>query len=314
MTLPLRLVALGKSSPRAASCNVCGAGLYPYLSRCPSCGVIISRPDSNAPRAMRIGHLTDLHLVGGARTSQPAAATRSWLEAFKAAQVDVCLISGDLVEKPGDGSAIGLVKQLADEADLPGGILVAPGNHDVPKSGGSGFIDTHFGPWPRIEHRGSVDIALVDSTRGLDARPWKERGMFWVKVMTEGGIADHHLETLGTQWRAEAKARVLVVHHHLKAQSAEALEDWLPVPDDTGGTMRPMANADAVLRWCRRHNVGLVLHGHKHRRSAWRAADTGLLIANPGSSTKARSGRYRAFVFDVLEDGSVLPYSAEIHE
>jgi len=112
-------------------------------------------------------------------------------------------------------------------------------------------------------------------------------------------------------FREGAAARVLVVHHHLAGQASAPASEAVPMPDTLLGTMQPMADADRVRQWCREARVSLVLHGHKHRRHAWREARAGMLIANPGSSTEVHGVALHAFVFDIYRD-EVFPWQATL--
>lgn len=260
----------------------------------------------HGPRLVRIAHLTDVHLTSHSPT--PAAVLRAWTRGLTDIGAEQLVVSGDLVHDPLDEQAMLDAKDILVER-YAGRFVVVPGNHDIATFGRISPFDHVFpGDWPRVEPHGPIDFILFDSTRGLPDRERTAmerlfaRGIGW----TEGRIDLASLKALDASLRPDA-VPVVVLHHHVSDHPPEPVLEAAPwLSDSTIGTMRPVQGAEALLRWARARRVGLILHGHKHRRNAWRHRG-GILIANGGSSTQRDDhGHYRAFVFDVHTHGVQL--------
>ena len=250
---------------------------------------------------VRIGHLSDIH-VGKPVDAGPAApaALKHWLTAFDDVGVDVVIVSGDLVESPGDRVGLLRVRHLLETHDLPW--VAVPGNHDVAHPGRPGVFGELIGGYPRIERHDGVDFVLFDSMGGLpvDAREPYERLVGERVCYMRGRVGEEQLSWASARLGgAKNRPRVLVVHHHLVPQE-EVLDGEYPsgAPERL---MVPLLDADRLLEWADRHAISLAFHGHRHRH--WPLyLRRGLVISNAGSAARGKPER-RARIVDLERRG-----------
>ena len=258
-------------------------------------------PELQADGTIRIGHLSDTHLgkgTSGGRRPQ----MRRWLETFEGLGADVIVHSGDLVELPDDDESIDAAFSAIDTVDIP--VFGVPGNHDVKQPGSVDRVVEQWGPFPRVESVGRLEILLVDSMRwpGVDDRSEREhRAARAAGVYTAGGVGPNQRQQLIDQLdRPSDATRLLVVHHHLRQ----------PVPpkpwyEENADLMAPLGDADQLLALARDHGVRLILHGHRHQYLPPYAPFSELVIINGDSSTPATSPR-RARIVDLDVDSDAM--------
>ena len=284
-------------------CVACGAKLDPYVPTCSRCG---RREASRVKPAVtekptgftRIGHLTDLHL-GKKRTlshgAPPEYQLKAWLQLMGTLETDGVTISGDLIENPGDLSTIDRAFEILKNSGLP--TFVVPGNHDVNLTDIDRHFHEYFGPYPRVEVVGSVEIILFDSLNGLrrHERNLLEKGFALLAVWTEGAIGENqYADASRLLQNRSAESRLIVVHHHVHPQPPERI--FGRIDDETINTMRPMLDGHRMIEWAKQHSASTLVHGHKHSFMQPGVTD-GLLILNGGSSTHGAQ-RNRARVVD----------------
>jgi 3',5'-cyclic AMP phosphodiesterase CpdA len=255
-----------------------------------------------ADREARIGHLSDLH-VGKLVEEGPEApaALEHWLTVFHDVGVDLCVVSGDLVETPGDRVGLIRVRQQLDASGLPW--VVVPGNHDVAEPGRPGAFGELFGSYPRVERHAGLDVVLFDSMGGF---PADERGPYERLVGSRfcymrGRIDKRQLARASARLGETAtRPRLLVLHHHL-APRVEIRPD-APPSSAPAKLMVPLLNADRLLEWASRHDVQLIVHGHRHRH--WPCyVRRDIPVFNTGSATRGKPQR-RARLVDWAIDGA----------
>lgn len=274
-------------------------------------GVEVDGPESTEgpglgdPGGVRIGHLSDLHFGKPVDGGAVPAIALEWLEAFRRAQVEVVVFSGDLVERPGDRVAMLRMRELFDHVGLPS--VFVPGNHDVAEPGCDGAFYELFGAYPRVERHAGLDFILADSIGGL---PVAERSPFDRLEALRGGsfprgrIGSSQLDEASNLLAPESRgARVLVTHHHLAAESA--ILDNPPESGAPDALMIPALDAETTLDWASDHGVRLVFHGHKHAFWPPYVRRDGVVILNSGSSARGKPDR-RARIVDLQSDGSEL--------
>ncbi len=244
---------------------------------------------------MRIAHCSDFHF--GKPTRDEVSAERAaswWLAEFQRREADVVVLSGDLVETPGDRERLRQVHGMLEGTGIP--YVVVPGNHDVSEPGMSGPFEALFGTFPRVERIGGVEFVLVDSMGGIpvehrspeDMANHAQNGAYSKgRVGIEQLAALDELITVGTR-----APRVLVVHHHLRenAPTVVGFEDEPTAPE---GLMGPLEDARGLLDWAEKRDVRLVFHGHKH--NFWEPYEPrdGVMVLNSGTSTRGEKGRER---------------------
>lgn len=258
---------------------------------------------------MRIAHCSDFHF--GKPTYDDTSAERAaswWLAEFAKRDVDAIVMSGDIVETPGDRNRLQDAHGMLEGSGIP--YVVVPGNHDVPEPGRDGPFEDIFGTYPRVERIAGVELILVDSMGGIptthrspeDVANHAQHGAY-----SKGRIGVEQLAVLDEIVDAHPTApRVLVTHHHLRenAPTAVGREDDPTAPD---GLMGPLEDAHGLLDWAAQRDVGLIFHGHKHHFWEPYEPRDGVVVLNSGTSTRAKPDRpRRARIVDLdLEDGTV---------
>lgn len=304
-------------------CERCASRLVPYLPRCQVC----QRPAPQAVRelavspgapmgpppegAVRVAHLSDLH-VGHFLTAervQPMAIFRIWLERLERAQVGALIISGDLVERPGDAYEMGRVRAMLEASAMDW--VVVPGNHDIKRPGHHDVFHDIFGAYPRVETVQGLDFVLLDSMAGLplEERDVAERMYGDYVCYTEGRVGAAQLEQVAAALDPHRpRPRLLVLHHHVMRQHAD-LMPLVPrqagVTEDVFGTMKALMDTDRVFEWAGAHGIHTLCHGHKHQYQQPGVRAGNLLVLNAGSST-LRPGHQLGRVLDVFEDRRVV--------
>ena len=306
----------------ARTCGACGARLMPYLPQCDIChepvmpGVREMLPVEwsriKAPECVRVAHLSDLH-VGqtGADLLPPITLFRMWLEHLEALEVDLLVVSGDLVERPGDRPGLERVRAFMDDCKMAW--VVVPGNHDIRRPGWHDVFYEVYGKFPRVEVHKGVGFLLFDSMVGLplEERDMAERMYGDYVCYTEGRIGARQFAQMEAQVEAHllgVAQRVVVLHHHVMRQHADVMPrtpKQIGLTEDVFGTMKALQDAEQLFAWCATHGIGTVMHGHKHlfQQPGMRARD--VLVLNAGSST-LRPGTQKGRVMDMLPHKRVI--------
>jgi 3',5'-cyclic AMP phosphodiesterase CpdA len=315
----LRIGAKWEFAPEApGQCAACGATLIAYLPTCRACGQPVEALMSQelpytadvlekAEGAIRVAHLSDLHIgQAWAPAFKPQVVFRLWLERLKQAEVDVVVVSGDVIERPGDKLGLQLGRGLLDDSGLPW--VVVPGNHDVYRPGHPDAFNEVFGEYPRVEVLAGIEFILFDSMAGLplEERDVAERLYGDYVCYTEGRVGAAQYAQVEAMLAPQGTyPRAVVLHHHVMRQHADLMPGvpkGMGVTEDAVGTMKTLIDADALVSWALRQRVRVVYHGHKHvfQQPGMRAGR--LLVLNGGSSTLA-PGNQRARFVDHLPDG-----------
>lgn len=255
----------------------------------------------SAEETVRIGHLSDFHLGKPLDGGSVPEFVEEWLEAFRSADVDLLVCSGDLVERPDDRVGMLRIRHLFEQSGIPW--VVVPGNHDVARPGaGSPFYEL-FGDYPRAEQVGGAEVVLLDSIGGL---PVDERSPFdrleaqLSGAYSRGRVGHEELAVAESELRGGGELpRVLVVHHHL--WSHERVVGEPPGPKLPTGLMVPCLDAETVMAWARQIGVRVAFHGHVHEHWPPYAPEEGPAVLNSGSSTRGRPAP-RARIVDLEPD------------
>lgn len=226
---------------------------------------------------MLLAHITDLHV---ARPEFYASSTESaWIPRVRKHSIeilrrmldDLAYHRPDHVVVTGDFTQTSKREEFQEAAEILGAGLgdipatVLPGNHDRwrPEAVEEGWFEARFGRWLRSDLPGEGfplchlrdEVAIV----ALDSSPFRPD---LPPAEVAGHVAASQLERLEAWARLpELRERFLVValHHHLRLSAEDASVD--DPKDDT-----PLRNASEVEASLSRTHVGLVLHGHRHRR------------------------------------------------
>ena len=303
-------------------CALCGARLTPYLPRCGICqaqvvpGVREMAPSEwsriKAPECVRVAHLSDLH-VGqpNAERLPPITLFRMWLEHLESLDVDLLVVSGDLVERPGDRPGLERVRAFMDDCTMDW--MVVPGNHDIRRPGWHDVFYEVYGKFPRVEVHKGVGFLLFDSMVGLplEQRDMAERMYGDYVCYTEGRIGGGQFSQMELEVEAKLEAvaqRVVVLHHHVMRQHADVMPRTpkrIGLTEDVFGTMKALQDAEQLFAWCAARGVNTIMHGHKHlfQQPGMRAKD--VLVLNAGSST-LRLGTQRGRVMDMWPQKRVI--------
>ena len=305
----------------ASNCSQCGHALIPHLPRCPNCATPAARASrelsfephlfAKPEHAIRVVHLSDLH-VGQPMPEErikPMAVFRIWLERLLDVEVDVLVISGDLVERPGDSYGMARVHALLH--DCPMSWMVVPGNHDIQRPGYHDPFNDIYGDYPRIETHHGIDFILFDSMKGLplEEREVAERMYGDYVCYTEGRIGTPQFAAIEEELLARPeRPRAIVLHHHVMRQHADLMPlvpKQTAITEDIFGTMKALMDADRLFDWAVEHNVKTIYHGHKHLFQQPGIRANNVLILNAGSST-LREGAQFGRIIDYLPDRRIV--------
>jgi predicted phosphodiesterase len=303
-------------------CPQCASALIPYVPHCTRCQTVVASSGKNMPfvphgsqkheQAMRVAHLSDLHIGQQVTPDKlmPMATFRIWLERLQRHQVDLIVLSGDVVERPGDTYGMTRARALLDDSDIPW--LVVPGNHDVKRPGYLDEFNMVYGRYPRLEVHGEVDFVLFDSMAGLplEERDVTERMYGDYVCYTEGRVGRSQFDAMSQalEARPEGRARAIVLHHHVMRQHADLMPltpKQAGITEDLFGTMKALMDADELFAWARAHDIKTIYHGHKHLFQQPGLRDGNILVLNAGSST-LREGSQRARLVDYLPGRRVV--------
>ena len=215
---------------------------------------------------IKIAHLSDLHVDGGAERS---GLLRRAL-ARKELDVDLVVVTGDVTDD-------GTVRQVDEALGLLEGPrrLVVPGNHDTGALHGLGWESDEAGrrfgafscqsaaarplgdPWPLRVDIGGCAVYGLNSASGAADGP--ERTSRWARGWIgpkQLRILDEDLQQLDRDQR-----KILVLHHHVVRIP---LGRKLFETAFGGESFMGLEERGQLLEIIDRHQIGLVLHGHRH--------------------------------------------------
>lgn len=303
-------------------CSNCGTKLVPFLPDCRRCGTPapartgeVEVPESGALEkptgAIRVAHLSDLHIGQNvpATKLKPIAVFRIWLDRLLELEADVLVISGDIVERPGDDYGMARAHDLLRTSGLDW--MTVPGNHDIKRPGYHDVFFDIFGNYPRVETHHGIDFVLFDSMAGLplEERDVAERMYGDYVCYTEGRVGasqrDRALELLDS---TSTRPRAMVLHHHITRQHADpmpGIPKQAGVTEDIFGTMKSLMDADELMVWAYENKLQTIYHGHKHIYQQPGMRPGNILILNAGSST-LRQGNQLGRLIDYLPDRRVV--------
>ncbi len=246
----------------------------------------IRLPDLPTKSGLRIAHFSDIHL--GKITSPPHAwVFKTWLNLAQILDIDVFVVSGDLVHEPNDIKHFDLFEKMMGERD----VLVVPGNHDVLNPHDAQIFTDRFGEFPRSETRQGVEFLLFDSHAGLtlDEREADELERYHEgRSLKHGRITPDQVQLFSTP---KAAQRIAVLHHHPERHVHDG--------------MMPLKNTDEFLDWCVASDVSAVLYGHVHDpHPVW--DERGVMMLRGSASGKLPS---MIRLIDFPENGAI-----KIHE
>ena len=199
---------------------------------------------------MRIGHISDLHI---GKSEEESRATRDLVKRLNMLELDVVVVSGDVIHIPADTSLMHEARDLLDALECP--VVAVPGNHDVQSPQPDETFFDLFGSTPGLFEHDDVSILLFDSMAGLpvvDRTPEDHDCYNRLGWWSDGRVDEAQFDALSARLAARTSGRhqVAVVHHHLQ-----------PSPNTH---VDPLCNADEFVAWCVQHQVSHVFVGHWH--------------------------------------------------
>lgn len=215
--------------------------------------------------AVVLGHLSDLHLDGGAAARDRVEAVVAHL-ATMAAGFTAVLVTGDVSDR---GAAEDYETAGALLSSLPVPVLLVPGNHDDRAAFASGLLgrDGHVpgAPVDQVVVAGAVRFVLLDST--VPGEPW-------------GRLAPESLALLAEAASTADGLPTVVAFHHPPVA--------LGIPEIDAIRLRDADELASVVRAHQR--IVAVLCGHAHTAAAATFAGRPLRVAPGVRSTAALPG------------------------
>ncbi|MEK6375311.1 MAG: metallophosphoesterase [Acidobacteriota bacterium] len=221
-------------------------------------------------QSRRLVHLSDLHF-GTPPAARNVAALREEL-LLEAREASRAVITGDLINTPGDADAPDFAafkdfrRWLAEQVGSD--VIVVPGNHDERWLGnrlwtlGDNKDSVADLSWSKVV----VDPALMCVFLCFDSA---REGFAATGSVTPAQLDDvaREFETVCVRTpEGRAYQRIVLLHHHPARYDPRF--DLLVQPLEGGvldqERLLALEDADLFLDWCRRFEVRLILHGHKH--------------------------------------------------
>lgn len=263
---------------------------------------------------MLLAHVTDIHVADADEYEEPwkARVRKHSTELLDALLADLARFRPDHVVLTGDLTQTSRREEFERarallDAHLSGvRISALPGNHDRWSEAAMAgrFFEESFGDWTTCDlgSEGFPYCHLADEVAfvALDSSPFVP-GIDPAEV--KGLVAPRQLERLqemAADPRLGERMLVVLLHHHLQLSvEDQQAED----PKDP----TPLVNASQVIEALGRTQVGLVLHGHRHKemRLDLQMGGRTVPVLCPGSATRVdhrpdRTGRYGLYS---LEEG-----------
>jgi 3',5'-cyclic AMP phosphodiesterase CpdA len=205
-----------------------------------------------APRAVRLLHLSDLHLTGDGslhlgRVDTLTALRRVLDRLSDLRRLDAVVLSGDLAED-GTPAAYERLREAVQPwaAERGAELVYAMGNHDEADA-----FEAQLGPRRRVVDLDDVRIVVTDSA---------------IPGWPGGRLGGEQLDWLGDVLESPGQGPTVVVVHHPP----------LPAMTPVLAAME-LADSTRLLDVCRRAGVSLVLSGHYHHSLVTDAG--GVLVA-----------------------------------
>jgi 3',5'-cyclic AMP phosphodiesterase CpdA len=209
-------------------------------------------------------------------------AAEAFLEAARALEPDVIVISGDFTQRAKIREYEEARRYLDRFPDVP--LVVTPGNHDVPLYR---LAERLLAPYRNYRRYIRDELDTVTRVEGATIVSMSSAAPR--TAIVNGRIRPYQLEFADRAFRAAPPedARIVVLHHHLA-----------PAPDYEGD--RPLPRSRRILDALEGMGVQLILGGHLHRAYignsldvyAGEDRDRGIIIVQSGTTTSAR-GRAR---------------------
>ncbi|OCH98165.1 3',5'-cyclic-nucleotide phosphodiesterase [Legionella jamestowniensis] len=185
---------------------------------------------------MKIVHISDLHIG----MHQPLILD-AFLKDVVQLQPQLTLISGDLTQRA-KSHQFELLQSFLDQ--LPGTVLVVPGNHDVPLYN---FLTRLMNPFKAYDHYVKEQFKAEFVNDEVAILGVNSVNPFKVK---EGKIKSNTLEIINNFFTVEGKnLNILFFHHNF---------------DHIAGLHKPLKNEEQFLRYLKTSNVDIVCTGHLH--------------------------------------------------
>jgi len=214
---------------------------------------------------MRLAHISDLHVTHGSDFN--SGVFNKAVKALNSYHADLVFISGDLTF---DGLLSEYQNAAEKISEIEGKKAIVPGNHDE-KNLGYKLFPEFFGETDFIQLKGRITIVGLASSE-----PDKDDGRL--------GRNRHNLIREGI-----AKDRLTIVgfHHHL-----------IPIPN-SGREHNIIEDAGETLDIILRHNVPLVLMGHRHVMYGVKIHNS--LLVNAGTFSSNRTRGHFGHTFNIID-------------
>lgn len=267
---------------------------------------------------MKIAHISDIHwldttgahftdflnkrisgginLLAGRARKHSKVTTQKALEKLHEIQCDHVILTGDLsnLALPAEFTAVkAVLNQYFDDEKMS----IVPGNHDFytreslkhhrfetmiyTSKPGNFELDSNE-TWPYVRKLENVAIIGLNSAF---PRPWFVAG---------GKLGKTQLQNLENALKKLSDfngVKIVALHHHLKQ-----------VVMTPGESLRNLTDRDEFLRICQKYHVDMIVHGHNHDYSLYKAGN--VIVSEAGSCSVCtfkkdnRAGKFNVYTIE----------------
>ncbi len=241
----------------------------------------------------KIAHISDLHILwNGFQTKEGHIVDDDILDkivvSLKRENPDLIVVTGDITD---DGLGYMKFYKAFKYFINRGMVIVIPGNHDLNPLGASvfasGFKIADYKEFARIimgkrkyidnfifefdnliimgtNSNAGINKNILDNAVGYVDLRRDEALTRLIANMSQGSASGNMSQGSALTVRKNNKKKIFLMHHHLEKIEHGILGKISPEIEDFIDNFMKLENAKEVSSFCKKNNINLLLHGHKH--------------------------------------------------